>query len=442
MADVNPFRGVHFNPGIVEDLGLALCPPFDDITPRKQDELYSQSPYNLVRLEFPSPTESYSPNNQYEEARNQLDHWIREGILLRDESPGFYLVKESYIQDSSLFHRLILFCCVRLHDYASQEILPHELTRGGPKVDRLNMMQACDANFSPIMGLYKNNEGLDQLLNMVTLQPPGYIAQNDETMSRRMWTISDSETVDAISSNFRDQPIYLADGHHRYETALAYRDLQAEKPDTTDHYEAYNYVMMGLTDLSDPGVQLLSFHRIVSGGTKQFIEALKLRANDAFQLECHSLAEISTSVLTDQLSKIEASRTEVPTLGLIDIENKSISTLKLRKDVQRAWIAAGYAPEILQCEAWLLHNLILDPLKETVDSDGFNIEFAHDLSQIVSHSDDSVPYTTNAIFLVPALDLPVFEKLVLLGERLPPKTTYFYPKLPTGLVINLLDGHL
>jgi len=265
MADVRPFSGLRYNPKLAPDLAKVLCPPYDVISPQLQEALYQRSPYNIVRLEYGKEPPEESPGlDRYTAAARLLEQWRRREVLVVDQTPAFYLVRQRFTNILGRpSERHVLFGRVRLEEFSKGIVLPHEETSEGPKRDRLALLSACRANLSPIMGLYRDATGrIAQTCQEAQRQTPLYQAKDADGEDFTLWSISQAAGTEAIERALAPVPIYLADGHHRYETALFYRDLlrgQGRGEEDT------GYAMMGLMDLADPGLQVQGYHRVLGG---------------------------------------------------------------------------------------------------------------------------------------------------------------------------------
>ena len=434
MADVRPFRGLRYVPGVVGDVGEAICPPYDVIDPAQQAALYGRNPYNTVRLEFgaaePGDDETA---NVYTRAADLLQTWQRSGALARAASPTFYLMDEEYEVEGSARRRRCLLAAVRLEEFDRGAVLPHEFTRPGPKEDRLRLMQACAANFSPLMALYRDPGGVVSLLvTQAGARPPDVTAQSN-AITYRLWAIDDAPTVQELQGLLAPLPLYMADGHHRYETALVYRDMRQRGQTQAD--AGYDYVLMGLIELSDPGLDLLGYHRLVCGLSSEAAEGLRTRMRELF-VEEPGPEVGGVDALETLLRALDSKEKTRPSYGLVDAATGRLSTLVLREDVAPERLLNATVPSLRQCDTWLLHEALLRPV---LGSDLEQVSYAHDLGEVASRTATG---ECGLAFLLRPMDLDVFEAVVLGGERLPPKSTFFMPKLPSGLVFHLLDGAL
>lgn len=431
MADVRPFRGLRYAPGVVGDAGQAICPPYDVIDAAHQAALYARSPHNAVRLELgAAKAGDDATSNVYTRAAETLRAWQESGALERASRPTYYLMEEQYETDGTSRRRRVLLAAVRLEAFDDGAVLPHEFTRPGPKEDRLRLMQACAANFSPLMALYRDPGGMASLLESRTQARAPDVAAESEGITYRLWALDDAATVAELQSMLAPLPLYLADGHHRYETALVYRDMRRSEGTQAD--PGYDFVLMGLIELSDPGLDLLGYHRLVYGLSSEAMAGLRARMRELFVEEPGPEGGDVEALLRALDAKDKAR----PSYGLVDAATGRLSTLTLREDVAPEKLPSAAVASLRQCDTWLLHEALLKP----VLGDGLEqVSYAHDLSEVAGRTGTG---ECGLAFLLRPMDLDVFEAVVLGGERLPPKSTFFMPKLPSGLVFHLLDGAL
>ena len=436
MADVRPFCGVRFDPDRTGALGGVLCPPFDEINAERRDDLLSRSAHNVVRLE--SPRAEHDGADIYAQSAAQLKAWLSEGVLAQDGQSTYYVMQETYASEAGPRQRVGVFAAIHLEEYERAIVLPHEYTRRGPKEDRLAMMEACGANFSPIMAMYRDPGGVGTLLwECIANHEPDCTADAPNGVSYRLWLLNDPETVNRLRDLFKPIPIYIADGHHRYETALAYRDNVRGRERVRLDSQASEFVLMCLIEFDDPGMQLHSFHRALSGLSTDKLSALQEQVYGLFTVESRPLGGMNLERMDEFLNNTWRTRNGKPALGLIEPEEGRLSVLSLRGNLGPGTLPHAPAPEMYQCEAWLLHSAVLDPVLGGSSGDQAQVDFVPELDVLLGRVERG---DCQAAFLVPPLDLAVFESLVREGQRLPPKTTYFLPKLPTGLVMNLLTG--
>ena len=435
MADVRPFKGLRYNPQIVGELSEIICPPFDTISPELQSSLYRRSPYNVVRLESGERFASDGPgDNRYIRGASLYSKWKEDHVLVQEAEPAFYLVRHGFRIRGKEMSRLELMVCVRLEDYQRRVVLPHEFTRDEDKRDRLALMKACRANFSPIMCLYRDNEKRLSPIFDDTMSRAHLMEFSDPGEQKyTVWKIDGGVSGAEISEVMSSASLYIADGHHRYETALTYRDLRVENGDESPAANAaFNFVMMGLIEFDDPGLMVLPYNRAIGGLDLSDLDRVHARLRELFTLEPFpGQGQVGLQEFQDE---IERRGSDTLAMGLLDSSVGGFQLLTLKDSIDpSAW---GQGP-IADSEAWLLEEQVLAP----VLGDGLAdyVAYIHDgveAEQRVKSGEYQLGF-----FLKP-FPLGLFERVVDGGQRLPPKSTFYYPKLPSGLVINPLEGRL
>ncbi|MBF8266528.1 MAG: hypothetical protein HW388_36 [Dehalococcoidia bacterium] len=435
MAEIQPFKGIRYNPQLASNLERLLCPPYDVITPEQQRELHNRSPYNVIRLELGMSQPSDSDGaNRYTRAAALLEEWLGQGVLVSEKKAAFYLLQEEFPHLGRVRTRRSLLARVRLEDFSRRVVIPHEETSQGPKRDRMELLKATRANLSPIMGIYRDPSGdLSALLGRAMAGPPLVRADYGDSHIR-LWALAEEGAMEAIRGSLKDAPVFLADGHHRYETALLYRDIQRARGGARDGEDGHGFVMMTLTEISDPGLLALPYHRLVRGlspGELERVVALAKKTFAPISLAAKpGLDDEAALHLMEQLEGV--ARTQVA-LGLLEHGAEGASILALRGSP-----GASSSP-LERCATWVLAKRVLEPglrSQEEAVERGI-LRFTPDPQEVyrlVRGGDFQMG------FLLPPLDMDLFEEVVLSGERMPLKSTYFTPKLPTGLVINRLVG--
>jgi len=407
MAKIIPFKGLLYNVSRirVEDV---LAPPYDIITPEYREALYIQSPYNIVRIDFgkekPGDNEKA---NKYTRAREYLDDWLREGVLIRSEKPSFYVYEMSYTVHGERKKLTGILGLVKLEELGKGSIYPHECTYSKPKQDRLNLMRFCEANTSPIFSLYKSSEGQTAKILSRISSAKAYIESTDVSGDiHKLWQLDAENEIEAIQKELADKAVFIADGHHRYETA--YEFSKERSGSNTSGTNPSDYVLMFLANMLDEGVTILPTHRLLKDIPENMTEMLSVY----FDLE---------------------------TVRDLDIQ-KNLSGRKhtfgfLQKD-KDVWHILTYkggglsdVPESLQdIDVMILHELIFKKMLKDVEI-GYEMNISRAIEKIQNGDFKA------AFFLNPTRVEDV-EKSALSSVRMPPKSTYFYPKLLTGLVLN------
>ena len=427
MAEICPFPGIRYNQEMVGNLASVICPPYDVISPEEQRAYYEKSDYNVIRLEhglkLPEDTQT---NNKHSRANATFKQWIKEGILQDDPVASFYVHEHSFAYRNIRKRRLGLIACIRLEPWENKVVFPHENTVPGIKSDRLELMRACNANFSPLLGLYEDpGQRVTKLLISQTKRRPLLdFTQAGDT--HKVWMSSEPEFVQRVSHFLAPKPIYIADGHHRYETALAYRDERQQSSSSAIGEEAFNFVMMTLVAFSDPGLMALPLHRLMRGIPSETLTGLRKQLETFFEIESVPLAETGLPELRGASSRV---------LGL---ESGSLVGLRLRQSVSLKEIMPRDHSEIYRkLDVSILQHLIIEKLIAPGESS--NLAYTPDSEQARKQV-ESGEY--QLAFLLNPLPVTTIKAIADAHDRMPGKSTYFYPKLPTGLVINCLEGEL
>ena len=433
MAIVRPFRGCRYVPQVAGILADLLCPPYDMIGSALKDSLQQRSPYNAVHLEGGEQPDPVDPEGGYRQAASQFREWLQSGVLRQEDAPCFYLMRHSYQDGGQTRRQLGLFGDVLVEDYGQGSVLPHEFTREPAVMDRVALLEASRTQFSPLMTLYRDAAGVlepvfkEVMANSPDMGTPGSVQSNIGELA--CWRVADAVAQQRISDFFEDRPIFLADGHHRYEAALRYRRSQTAVSDDSPE-AAHNYVMMSLTEFDDPGLQLLPYHKVIGGLSPERLGQLEGRLLELFEAEPVDLEGCGGAEGLGQLVIDRGKGRHL--VGLVGPDAGQARLLALRPGVD--WQQWG---ELAVSEAWVLDERVIKPLLG--DSMAQHVDYSHDATRTVGMVGDG---SQQLGFLLKPFPLDAFESIVGGGQRLPSKSTFFYPKLPTGLVINRLDGTL
>ena len=427
MAAVSPFRGWRYNQETVGDMASVLCPPYDMINEENQEALKRQNQYNVIHLEAGEGLDwNTSAKEQYSATSNLFDRWRRDGVLQQDESPSYYLMRHSFPLCGKNMVRVGLIASVGLEDYAARQVLPHEFTQAPAIQDRVWLMESLSANISPIMSIYRDADGeLDRVYHEIMIGAPEFDATDESGGATALWRITDSAVQSQIGEFFASRPIYLADGHHRYEAARQYQlDRHAESNAAKAPNLAHNFVMMTLIAFDDPGLVVLGYHRTLNGVPADKLANIKAKLSELFDSETLTG---NSDALVEQVDRLGANQR---LLASVDSGGAAMLTLK-ESAVEPSWGALATS------EAWVLEEQVLRP--ELGDATLDHLDFMHDHEEAVAQAESG---ELQMVFLLKPFPLDAFESIVGGGQRLPRKSTFFFPKLPTGLVINRLEGEL
>jgi uncharacterized protein (DUF1015 family) len=432
MVRIAPFRGVFYNQKKIRDLAKVVTPPYDVISLEEQEKLYRKSPHNFVRLDFSQEPDPYAAVPEL------LQTWQAEGILERDEIPALYFAVHKFaLKDGKLKERQGFFALTELQDFASGEIRPHEKTLEAPKQDRLKLMLASHAQLSSIFALYSQPKGsINRILSEQTEgQKPFIETKMDGGDECRLWRITDAALIREIQREMKDQRLLIADGHHRYEATLSYRDrMRSER--SWNGREAFNYIMTYFANMNDDNVVILPTHRLVRGYEPKPFLQLEEALQTYFYVEQYPKTAEGKNWFLKALKNagkkhrvIGASFKRDPRYLILRLKNKRVMQ-RLAKDLS--------AP-LRELELSTLHHLILEHIL--------------DLSPQQQTSGETIRYSQDEEAVLQALEKEDYQAAFILnptksadiltvangGEKMPQKSTYFYPKLVSGLVINKVD---
>lgn len=427
MAEIRPLRALRYNlekAGPIENL---TCPPYDIISPDQRRELLSHSGYNVIRLELPQ--EGKEP---YEEAAHTLNLWRSEGVLQLDMEEGMYLYEEEFLSqvDQGQSRKVLgLVCRVRLEDFANGVVLPHEETLSKAKEDRFQLLSATRCNFSSIYSLYRDEGGLtrQRLLNLKNTCPPRY-EFSDGLVTHRLWVINDPVAIQALEEDFAGRKLYIADGHHRYETGLRYRDTLEEQG---TYLPGASYTLMTLTDMADPGLTVFPTHRLVRGVEGFEESALLAACQEDFILEPQQNRADSEKALENLYQEGQH--------AFALYSGREWTVLTLKDPAVMEALLPGTSPAYRTLDVSILHSLVLERLlgidKENMASQK-NLTYTRSAEEAQRSVDQG---ESQCCFLLNPTRVEEIGQVAQNGEKMPQKSTYFYPKLITGLVVNSLE---
>ena len=430
MVVFRPFRGWKYNADVVGDLAEVVCPPYDLVTPELQESLRRRNPYNVVHLEAGEGLDWTVPGgNLYRDTTALFEDWLGKQVLKRDGEPCFYLLRHDFTFEGRRRSRTGITGCIGLEAYDSRQVFAHEYTEEPAVMDRVSLMSACNTNFSPIMSLYRDADSiLAPTLQSIMAGPPVIDIESDEDQRLSLWIISEQGAIEHIQDFFGNTPVFLADGHHRYEASLRFRDLQRQgSQDGLAADDARNFVMMTLIEFDDPGLMVLPYHRTIHGLTDEQMGRVEERLRELF--ESHTEGPQSANWLVDTVEELGQTL-------------KVMAAIEDGGSYSRIWQLKEHATDadwgpLAVSEAWILEEQVLKPvLGESLSN---HVGYTHDHEAAAQQVENG---QSQMAFLLKPFPLGPFEEVVSQGQRLPRKSTFFYPKLPTGLVINQLDGVL
>jgi len=416
MADVQPLRALHYDLAAVGALDDLAAPPYDVIDARQRAALAARSEHNVVEIDLPSGEDPYA------HAAALFERWQRTGVLVRDSEPALWPLEQRYQgPDGEARTRRGFFARVRVEEYGPGRIRPHERTHPGPKEDRLRLTRATHANLSPIFALYSDpaTEAYGALADATADVPWGELTDADGTV-HRLWRCSDPDAIATVRRALENAELLIADGHHRYETARAYAEEIGGEGE-------HRYVLMCLVALEDPGLTIFPTHRLVGGLDNHRRAALAAAIDRDFHSE---------PVAREQLA---APPPGTGPLELGYLDGTGARRLRLRDQAIADSALSDMPPAYRSLDTGVLEALLLKGALGLTDEDishmrGFG--YARDAEQAIELVDSGV---YDAAFLMRPTPVEQVRDIAAAGVNMPPKSTYFFPKLPTGLLFNLLE---
>jgi len=437
MTQVKPFPGIRYAREKVSSLGAVICPPFDIITPEQQKSCYRKSDYNAIRLELPAQQGNESLQAAHGRAAVTFRTWLDEKTLQTDSPPAFYL-HDHFFTYRGRMRRRELIARVKLVPWG-EGVYPHEETSSKVKQDRLELLRVCQAAFSPILALYQDRKGkIAEILSSVTQYRPPLVI-NDSAEQHLLWAIDEPRLVRRISDLLSKLPFYVADGHHRYEMALAYQRERREKLASPPGDEAFDYIMMSLTAFSDPGLVISPLHRVVRGIPADARDRLVSQVEDLFNVETAPLAGGKADLAENVLRKLRpaprANGEEGIVIGVLGLEGEALTVLRQRPGVSiEGAMPRARSQAYNRLDVSVLNHLVLEKIFGA-EINEVNIGYTIDVAQAYREVTEG---NYQLAFIIQPPGVEMVKAVADAGERMPRKSTYFYPKVPAGLVINPL----
>ena len=415
MAVIKPIKALRFTEkaGNIAD---CVCPPYDIIAPAEREALVSKNEYNVVRLELPLGEDRYA------EAGKTLNSWLNDGILEREEKGGIYVYREEFAVNGKDYCLTGIICLVKLCEFSERIVLPHEETLTKAKQDRLNLMKGTGCNFSSIYSLYSDESGtIEAEIAKKTAEAPIHRFTDDEEVTHSLWKIDSEEGVNAIVNALADKQLFIADGHHRYETALNFKKQSEIIPEGAD----YDHIMMTLVDMDDKGLVVFPTHRLIVDRKVDKQEIIDKCADD-FDMCVRPLSELNKALSDGEDGKTYA------------LYNGGDDFLLMTFKPEKQRIIDNRSEAYSDLDVSILHSFVLENALG-IDKDNManqiNLRYTRSLDDAIESVKNGA---ADAAFLINATKVSQIKAVALAGDKMPQKSTYFYPKLKTGLVMNIL----
>jgi len=440
MATVLPFRGIVYSNALSGALARVATPPYDVISEPEQAAFYDAHPFNMIRLILGKiHADDDDSNNRYTRAAATYAAWRADRVLVQDERDTFYVTRTDFLMDGRAVSRLGFIARIRLEPFEKGIVLPHEKTFSKVKSDRLALMKACHVNFSPIFALYPDPDDLHGWLRGETENRTPDMDFTDSLGHRQaLWRIDAPEQVRTITEGLAEKTIYIADGHHRYETALAYRQWLSESLTGFSERHPANYVMMSLTSMADPGMVILPAHRLLKEVDGAAVNRLFESLDAYFDVTIMPFDGNPTSGIVDAFNAARQSSQSDHVIGMFARSRDALYLLRLKPHVMSRLFGSEMPESLLNLDVTVLTRLILMDLlgfdQSRLDNEkliGYVTDPAGAIAQVQSDGFDLA-------FILNPTRIEQVQAVAREGLIMPRKSTYFYPKVITGQVINPL----
>src|SRR3990172_7157151 len=439
MADIIPFKGIRYNKEQIKDPNLVMTPPYDIISPAQQEMYYNRDEYNMIKLdlvkEFPTDTEQ---DNRYTRASNTFSQWLSDRVVVGEERPSIYFYEVSYTKygPEKTMKGFIALC--RLEEFGKGKVVPHEYTLSKPKSDRLNLLRSCQANLSFIFSLYSLPAGRinKPLQGGIGNTPPQMEVTDDQGYRHRLWSVSDPALIELVKRELKDQTVYIADGHHRYESSLNYKNEVRKKTGTNAGELPSDYVMMYFANMDEPGLTILPTHRLIYDVPEAKLTGFYANLKKNFLLKDFDFSGGREKEARQQL--LEAMKKGGPKdhlFGLYLKNEKRYTLLSLKEEAILSNITSDKPFAWRRLDVSILQTLILEDIlgfsEESIRRQE-NLCYVKDFHDAIEKTGSG---TCQAAFLLNSTKIEEIKNVTSTGERMPQKSTYFYPKFLTGLVM-------
>ena len=437
MAQIFPFRGIRYNLKAVGDLSKVVTQPYDQITDDLREKYYARHPYNFTRIISGRKEPDTSSNTVYTRAADYLNEWLRDGILVRDEKPALYVYCQEYKIDNEIKTRKGLVALVEL----STEFGTHEKTHKEPKIDRFNLMKTTESNTETIFLIYKEQERIiNQLLNSaIEGREPNMLATDDFGCIHRMWAVTDVKVIKEVQARMGKINLNIADGHHRFETAFSYKEeMEAKgKKNVPGATESYNNFMMTLVNIDEPGLTVLPTHRLIYGIEKDRVDNLVSNAMKYFTVEHFPLGDNDQNAVKRVIETMKIRHASENLFALYLKGDHEIKLLSLKdKTCMDKLVKEKVSDDWKKLDIAILHTVLMDHflgITQKMLEDKTNVEYLRDPYETFKKVKEDERYQLG--FLVNATSVEQVMHISINKERMPQKSTDFFPKLLSGMVM-------
>lgn len=437
MVKIKPFKGTRYNISVIEDLGNVIAPPYDVIKPEMQDAYYDRHSHNVVRLILGKEKRNDDEyNNKYNRAGNYFQSWKRDGILVDDERDGMYFYQQIFtLPSGKKKKRSGFFALVELEDFEGGNIKAHENTFGEPKADRLQLIRATKSNLSSIFALYTDVEKvIDAIVNERVKQKPWLECVDEDGIEHRIWVVKNRGICAEIVAAMSEKTVFIADGHHRYETCLMYRDELGES-EKNDERLPQNYTLMYFVNTENEGLVILPTHRLLSNELETEVDEVIEDLEEYFDVK-QLKVDLTSPQRAEKIIANAISQPGAVRFAMLLPDNRAYTlTLKKGADLDEM-IQQEMVKVKKELPVTILQEFVIKQVwvgNPDMELDQEDIEYVKDMKVAV---ESLMEGKFCVAFILNPPDVEMVKKVAQSGERMPEKSTYFYPKIATGLVMR------
>ena len=434
MAKIFPFKGILYNTKKIKNLSKVVSPPYDVIPKEMQEHLYQISNYNMIKLvlgkEFTQDTQY---NNKYVRAAATFEGWLRHGVMRQDEKPAIYIYEQRFSYGGKSYVRIGFIAILRMEDVGRGKVHPHEETLARPKLDRIELMRATGANFDCVFTLYTDEKAKTlKVLKKFMRRKPIAQAKDETKVVHRLWRIDSKPAIHKLMSEMKDKAVFIADGHHRFEAAVRYKNEMKERNTRFTEDEAYNHVMMYFTPIEEKGLLIFPIHRLVKPLSYLNLDHFEDELANYFEIDKYPYTKrteekVKKKVLRDQLKR-EAQHAFIMVAAgqsqfyLLTLKDEGLVDVLLEEEKSAAY---------KHLDVTILHTIVMSKILGVSNDE--HLTFTRNVDEVVA---EVAKGGYQLGFILNPTKVSSILEIAGKGERLPQKSTYFYPKLISGLVMN------
>ncbi|MBF0491770.1 MAG: DUF1015 domain-containing protein [Deltaproteobacteria bacterium] len=433
---ISPFRGLHYNPLKIKNFAEVMAPPYDVIDEAYREKLYARHPQNVVKLILTQEEDGKILGlNKYEMAAKYLQDWQKQELLVQDAQPQLYLYHQTYtLADGRALTRKGFIARRRLEPFDEGKIRPHEYTFAGPKADRLQLIKSTQTNLSAIFGIFSDAQRqVMKNFDKALTQKPLMDLVTDDGNRHQVWAVGDLQIHEQVNTLMQDKITFIADGHHRYETALNYRDYCLQNVPSSQSDPAYNFVMMYLCPMEDEGLVILPTHRVLDVAVPLNLEAALQKLSQNFEIK--KFAKANKAAALQELQQVGANK-----LGFILSSKEALNLIQISfEKLAKISALASLSAPVRELDVTVLHHYLLPEIFEINLHEGDEVKKIHYVKDTQEALEAPEKGQASLSFILNPTQMKQVEAISNIGERMPHKSTFFYPKLLSGLVFNPLD---